>query len=819
MDKIFNEIRQKLLSDNLKAKVANNRYIQKLNCPVCNHNEAWAYYDKPLAIICQRGNHCYSNTPIKDIYPEVFKSFAELYPATQYDKKATARAYLESRYLDSLEYTQGYVKEDNKFYQTVKIEIDPELTFHRLIDYDGKDKNRLYGSYKNKVWQTKNINFANQVFIVEGIFDAQSLNQKGMQAIAVFSSSHLPEAFYLKHKETEFIIAFDNDTAGHRAIDKHIDFFKKQNIKHRVFLSLVGRDFNDCLISNMLNDKYIGDCFKRGELYVANSPDEYFEIYSNWKNIRSLIFSFRHQTYKGYYTKAKKGEESEARATRIADCEFKLMHSIIDESIKEKKNTKHRIECYSEREGRNVIKFSAEEITQLSCFKLRLNGERQVFYGDGNDLTALYDKLLNDLPTAPKIRGLNTVGYDEDSDCYVFPHFLYDKNGVRYSMNGQGYFEKQKLLPYQDKTIACTKKLLNMDIDNFLDVLHGAYGYRGLTTHGFWVASAFSHLIFKEYGFFPFISLYGDSKCGKSYLTKLLNRCFFLDWEGISMTKANTQKYELRKISQKSSLVVPMVEGRADNSKFDYDSVLPLYNRNPMAGRALTTQDNQTHELPFNATLAFVQNREQFISTPAKERVVSIQFLNSDISDETYASWQLLNSFGIEQLASVGDFILRNRKYFEEHLINEIEIFKEALKKIEGIKENRIAENHAIIAGALFCFLKCLDNHKYVNINYQKYIARIALKKIETAREVNDLAELFLEGLNTLPPTEENGIIIDNYKKEIKVHMVTVLEKLKITNKQETLKALRIHDRFISSDVTVRTALSRKSYWILKTAD
>jgi hypothetical protein len=67
-------------------------------------------------------------------------------------------------------------------------------------------------------------------------------------------------------------------------------------------------------------------------------------------------------------------------------------------------------------------------------------------------------------------------------------------------------------------------------------------------------------------------------------MSRLLNRCFFVDSEGNTMTSANTAKGELRKISQKSSLVCALLEGR-DGPKAD--SILIQSSRFTIATRCI----------------------------------------------------------------------------------------------------------------------------------------------------------------------------------------------------------------------------------------
>lgn len=121
-----------------------------------------------MAIMCHRNNECGTTTPIRQVYPELWQDLAKRYPPTPTDKNATARAYLESRCLNPalIEFNQCYVDS----HQTVLIEQDG-VKFQRLIDYTGKDKNRLT-IYKGKVFESEKVKDSKSIFVTEGIFEA-----------------------------------------------------------------------------------------------------------------------------------------------------------------------------------------------------------------------------------------------------------------------------------------------------------------------------------------------------------------------------------------------------------------------------------------------------------------------------------------------------------------------------------------------------------------------------------------------------------------------------------------------------------------------
>lgn len=800
-EKLFQNIRDRLLSH--EKTEHKGKYIRNISCPSCNKNEAWTYHDKPLAIVCPRANECGSTTPIKELYPDCFLNLQERFPSSKKDPTATARAYLLSRGFQTSEikFKQGKAYREEKSYPTVLFEIDSETTCERLIDYEEKkNKNHIKGPYQGKFWKQKKLNYQEKIWVVEGIIDALSLNKCGLQAIAVLSSSHLPENCYkgLNLSKAKIVLAFDDDKAGKKALKKHAAFLQKQKkegkeVKFEIAIPPSNKDWNKLLQEGALNEENLSETldntFWKGRLFQAVSPKKHFEILCEKYGNASKIFEFQHNTFRG--TVKEKDNESAFSTHLLLDCILKILYSIEDDSIKYNSKRKYRIKIESKKEN-EIVEFTSEELSNLNLFKAKLVNHSHIFFGNGDALNHLTKHLFE--TGGPKIRQTKALGYDQKSDCFVFSKHLYNKEGKRFVANKEGYFENQKVAPFNEKT---TEQISEINIEEFFDTLFQAHSYRGLLALGFWTASLFSHSIFEKLGFFPFLSLYGDPHCGKSDLTRLLNRCFFMDWEGINMTKANTQKGELRRIAQKCSLPTPMLEGRKDKTRFDYDSILGAYNRNAIQVRAKNTNGNETHELPFESTLVFVQNREQFESKAAKERVVSILFQESELDENTYSAWQKLSEYSPEQLACVGHLILKERKYFQRNFIEEIKNSSNILREIQGIKIDRIAKNHTIPYAGIKLICKVF-NIKTSDAELLSYITKIARSKIETARTTNLLAEHFFESLLSLKyknkdSTHEVGYIEKNNK--LIVHLPTALQEMKnqslgTWNKKELTEAL-----------------------------
>ena len=795
------KIRQRLQLDNSKYRIS-GAYINGLKCPACGKVDGFAHVDNPMAILCHRNNECGVNTSTKEIYPDLWRDLTKDYPPTPTNPTATARAYLESRGLnpDLIEFNQGkvYDKATNKEYQSLVIEQDG-VTFQRLIDYSGKDKNRL-NAYKGKVYQSElALNpDCEKVFITEGIINALSLEQSGYAAIATYSSGAIPKSWYEENQHKHFVLAFDNDTAGISATKKTIEYFKELGgFDYSVSLAPRGKDWNDLLVGNQLNEKTIEKAYWQGRLSFADNAIDYFEIYRERYDVHQLVFEFKNWMFKGYLKPVKLDgvETFECHVKQLADCAVRLLHSVIDDTQDDKQQMEHYIEIQS-KQGKGRIRLDATELTRLDAFKIALGNHRQLFFGNGDELTALASYLFK--PNPPKIRALSTIGYDKKSNGFYFPKFMYDADGRRIDANGDKYFTVANIKPFMDCSDTVTSRIDDIDLKQFIQNLHGAYGNKGLMALGFYVSGLFSDLVFDNYGFFPFLSLYGDPHAGKSFVSKLLNRCLFVDSEGQTMSKANTAKGELRKISQKSSLVCALLEGRKDAARFDYDSILPLYNRHSLYDRATTSQDNRVHSLMLKAPISFVWNHECFTLKPAKERVISLHFADADLNESTGAAWTQLNNYSPEQLAGVGHYLLTNRKLFENKLIKSCQKSADILKT-NGINVTRIAENHAIALAGIFTLLESLQLESSFDDALVDYTIERAKNKLETAKTESHIADYFFESIDGL---KVDAGVTTNSSNELVIHLSKVLAHLQqnnngFNNKGELIAELKRHDRFV----------------------
>ncbi|MEY3787554.1 MAG: hypothetical protein RLZ75_1761 [Pseudomonadota bacterium] len=219
-----------------------------VNCPECNHEESFVYIDTGF-LRCNRANKCGAVISPQKQYPDLFKDIAVRFPSTPENPLAPQIAYLFSRGLDhtKINFSAGRgFSVEGKNYPSIAFNQDG-VKQERLIDYHGKDKNRLT-EYSGKVWKTAGVDSSSLVFVTEGIFNAESLAQSGFPAIATYSSVSIPAKYFEVNKSKEYVIAFDNDEAGRKGTDKLISLFTELSIKYSVAMSPRGKDWNDLLV-------------------------------------------------------------------------------------------------------------------------------------------------------------------------------------------------------------------------------------------------------------------------------------------------------------------------------------------------------------------------------------------------------------------------------------------------------------------------------------------------------------------------------------------------------------------------------------------
>jgi len=799
--------------------------INGLLCPACGQPEAFVFRDRPFSIHCHRNRECGQNTRIRDVFPALFAQVEKRHKPTKADPDAPATAFLALRgipreVLAGVRYKyerdiRGTGSGGVMFYVGRNTD-GAEVWNGRLFNPppgEGKTHNR--GATRGMLWAPGDgagppagWRPSEEVFVTEGIIDALSFAAMGFQAVAVLSCGADPASVNLIPYGKP-VLAFDADKAGRRATRR----WKAHYQDAAAILPARGADWNDFLM-RFSSAEAAKEAFEarrpefafNAALALATNAQEYAQVWNNRHGGNSTPGLFE---FDGCYwwSQAKTTDKETVITTRcVSNFTLDVDHFQLDSSIQD--DPSHRFHLViSTKSGRPTrCTVTAEDLTSpTGLATMFLRKARAVWTGDRLPSLAIMERIAE--AQSPVVRQLNVSGFDSITRCYVFERFMVDPSGKISRPDRNGFFQVSReccLRPARYQMIPPADK---SDPAAMWGLVRDAWGDSGAVAIAWTWASWWVNQIKAEIGFFPFLSLWGDPGTGKSRLARLCNAMQGLDEEGLPMNKVNTAKGEVRKLAQVSGMFRALLEGSANGAKaqrFDLDSILPLYNINPLQTTALKTQDNQTRELPFLAAMMFVQNPNLFTSRPQKERVVSLKFLKDDQTPGTAAAYNSLLSVSPGAWAAMHVGILRRRADIEAGWMESFARAREDLAP--SIPDARLCDNHAII----LAWHRMISALLGISHDLTTFLQRIGSEKYtECFSRQEDVSDYILGTVInlSLSPVEENEnpcYEIDDVGNVLYLHLARVLKALKdrgypTPGPAEAIRALKGNPAFVKN--------------------
>ncbi len=815
--------------------------INGLICPECGHAEAFCFVDRPFSIFCHRNNSCGATTKTLSLFPDIFANIEKKYKPTSSNPLRPAEKFLELRGLpDKTHLAMRKLK--YKYVENIRNCGSGGIMFYVGKDPDGnpvwngrifnppkgEGKTHNQGKTKGLVWSNPSFTYDKKepVYVVEAIIDAISICAMGEQAVAVLASGADPKSINLLQYGKP-IFAFDNDKAGCKGLKRWSKAFPDSE----AIMLPPKQDYND-FIQNYSSLKeatakflWLQSRFKTtANLARAESPEKYVEIfYAANKRVPGL-FAFDKKYYWSF-AKMVKGE-SELISYSVSNFILEVEHFRLDIQNKEKPKNQFYIKIIPKR-GRPVrCAIEAQELaTPSGLTSIFLKRARVVWKGDRFSTNAMIQLITES--GAPIIRQLQTVGYDEKSNYYVFPDFAISPTGQKQLPNKNGFFQVDKarcLRPAQYRTLKPAKtKYSPKDI---WQMVFDAWGSHGAVAMAWTWAAWWTTQIKEDMGFFPFLSLWGDPATGKSKLARVLNAFQCIDEEGLPLNKVNTSKGETRKMAQFSNLVKALLESTNDGKRrFSMDTILPLYNINPLQTIAMRTMDNQTSEMPFLATLLFVQNENIFITRPQKERAITLKFKKDCQSEASLAAFQTLSAVPPREIASMFPELMQKCRVDIDQKWREA--VSDASRSLErAISDTRLRENFAIV----LAWHRMVSEKLGINYDLAPHIKKLGAKKQrECELRLETPADHFFNILFDLDDVDEEGAeptqpYMKESKKKGQIWISLKDAEKKIADSKFTFKinladlqkSLREHPAFIRNNVTQRLAthLKPRKVWV-----
>jgi hypothetical protein len=751
--------------DQLSFKKKGGKFLQGGTCPSCSKKELYISRNDPWLLKCGRENNCDYSESTRSRYPELFDSYSDRFPPTQDDPIATARAYLtENRgfnsgtvagwYSQGLKTIWGPDNQKIKDAITVRIAMKDGHYWERLVDRDdvklndNKKTDISKGcSFKNWGWQppSQTIETGDWVFITEAIFKSIALVHAdfsdlefNVKTIAAISSSNLPRDIIEanKNKNITWVLAEDNDNAGIKASKKFRDELEAIGQKVRIALPRIGKDWDDEWRNKELTSRYIKESLWRGALVcAANYKEAAFWLYAKFPS-PYMRFEFDSALYRASKDD-KKSEQNELHEFMddISGCWYAKDEPILPlKDLITKVTTSLNFErisncaprfLYIEKDGitdeqfyffsftfasgnpESLIPLEGAALESASSFNKALLNRTSggTFDGTAKDLKFYRDRWFDH--KASVVTSMPFVGYDKDSQAYLFPNHGYHK-GRLMDVNKQGYMQAgDSKVKVGLRSIQVRKAEGQAD---FFDAFFTAFSINGMALMAWWLGTLFAEQIRAKHKSWPFMEFTGDQGAGKTTIIETLWRCVGIDdEEGFDPNKA-TNAGRARKLVQVSNLPVVLIEGdRNDDDRgarkgqFDLDELKTTYNGRGFRSLGVAKRGSDTETLPFRGGICISQNATVDGSEALLSRIVHCHCTRAHHNDASTEAVKYLNTIETVYLASFLDRALRNESKilnaFDKHFKQVHAHFTKTLPAVQ----NRLILNHAQIAAFGLC--------------------------------------------------------------------------------------------------------------------
>lgn len=800
--------REDLHTDIIKRLIADfqfkeqSGYLRQGVCPHCKKKELFTSLDKPYVLRCGRENKCGGEVIVKEHYADLFNNWSERYQRTEVNPHAAAEAYLrEGRGLDTALIAGCYSQES--YHQrgigsaTVRFALPNCAYWERIIDRPERfdRKANFGGRYAGQWWSAPAQNLAGQkeIWLVEGIFDAISLNQNGIAAVSLMTCNNYPDKAlqelatqYDKSPRPVLVWALDRGQAGERAIRKHVERSRVEGWTANAALPPEGKrkaDWNDLHIRGKLTARDLDAYRYYGALLIARSASDKALLMFNRTERHEFHFEYdsrlcwfkldvdRHMKAVERIqmaepdlderdAKAKALKESGAVA-EIANCYPTPLYFQKSEATDEAWYYM-RVDFPN---GSPPVKatFTAAQLSSASEFKKRLLhvAKGAVYTGNTNQL----DKLAKqDLPGIKEVNTQNFIGYNKEFGAYVFNDVAVH-NGTLYPLNDEDYFEMRDL---SLKSLSASPHLaLNPELADFNPAwcadLWQAFGAKGYIALAFWLGALFAEQIRAVQKSYPFLEVVGEPGSGKSTLLEFLWRLSGRpDYEGFDPSKS-TPVARARNFAQVGNLPVCLIEGdRAlDNAKqraFDWDELKSLYNGRSPRAVGIKTNNNETYEPPFKGAIIIAQNANTDGSPAFLERIIHLHTDRRDQTPQTKAAAEALERYPIESISGFVLLTTLKEREIMERFFTRFESAEAEVLAVMPSQHIRIIKNHAQLIALLEALQMVIPLDRGCIEKTKGMLLRMAPERLKAVQAEHPLVQEFWEVFDYLDSTVPGGM-------------------------------------------------------------
>lgn len=804
---LHNEITTRITSDyGLKAR---GEYMSGGECPSCGKKELYTHAEKPWVLRCGRLNKCGVELHVKDLYSDLFTVWSERHPVTPQNPNASADAYLRDGRGFDLAKIAGWYKQESYYDHklnigsaTVRFALASGGYFERIIDKPqrfGSRKATFNGEYKGTWWQPPGSDpvAAEEIWIVEGIFDAIALLHHGIVAVSALSSVNYPDRTLktiaeqcaaLDKPRPKLVWALDGDKSGRGYTRKHVARSIESGWEATAAqIPQAGKaklDWNDMHQRDRLDEKHLNEYRYHGALMLCkNAHDKALLIYNHdGYNSFNMEYDSRLWWFEVNLEKFGKAKDELSKAyDDLSDEDLRNRAMLEAHTLREIANC-YPVALYYQatqltdeswyylridfpHDGAPVKNtFTGAQLASASEFKKRLLGiaPGAVFTGSAAHLDRWIQRATYNIKT---VNTVDFIGYSSEHKTWVFNDVAVN-NGQVVQLNDEDFYDIGKL---SIKSLSRSPTLhINTSLNEFntewIGLLWQCYHEKGVAAMAFWLGSLFAEQIRDKHDSFPFIELVGEPGAGKSTLIEFLWRLVGrMDYEGFDPVKS-TMAARARNFSQVANLPVVLIEGdrgEADHHKqkgFDWDELKPLFNGRSVYSRGVKNSGNETYEPPFRGALVISQNANVSASDAILQRICHIGFDIASHTPESKLAADALGQIGVEQLSG---FVLKAtmaEKQVLSTFAERMPYHEKRLLNIAGVRNRRIAKNHAMLAALVDALVHVVPLGVAEREQTQAFIEDMTLERQEAINADHPMVQEFWDTFDFLNDDDEQRL-------------------------------------------------------------
>ncbi|WP_375592135.1 toprim domain-containing protein [Chitiniphilus eburneus] len=814
------EVMRRIDRDHPRYQERNGK-LQRLVCPSCRKEEAWAHAANPWVLICGRLERCGEKSHVKELYPELFEQWSDRYVATETNPHAAADAYLAfARGFDVQRiagwYTQGdfYKPELDAGSVTVRFELPScGASWERIIDRPqrfGKQKANFRGQYKGHWWAAPGVDLvhAREIWITEGCFDSIALMHHDLASAAALSCNNYPAdalaalAQACADAEVErptLVWALDAGRAGERYTREWVKRSRDQGWTATAAQPPAGRrkqDWNDLHQQERLGARDLETYRYYGELLIADSPLAKALVMYRHSGQKQYWFDFNNRLW-WWSLDLDQFTELMHDANLADDADDEAKAHARDEALKQAGAIKEIANCLPQAlyyqqnsitdeswyffrvtlpDGLAIKNtFSASQLASAAEFDKRLLGMAPgaMFDGSTRQLKLILKRQLEGIRT---VQTIDFIGYSREHGIYVLGDIAIQA-GKLIPLNDEDFFEGKGLAIKSLNRSGGLK--LNPDLHaldrRWPQVLWQVYGAQGFVALAFWFGSLFAEQIRAEQQSFPFLEIIGEAGSGKTslieFMWKLVGRP---DYEGFDPLKSSGAGL-YRNLEQFANLPVSLIEGDREASdtqtgrpakSFEWDSLKTAYNGRSIRARGLKNSGNETYEPPFRGSLVITQNAEVNASEAILTRICQIRKDRGNHRPELRPLADQLAQLDVEVLSGFAVASMLKEAEVLAHFRECQPAYERELRDMSELRSIRIQKNHAQLMALVDCLALVIELPEAARTEAQAELVRMAVARQQRINADHKVVAAFWELYDFLEADLEDDIAVLNHSRD-----------------------------------------------------